>query len=381
MWTYMYIDMSMYMSTFRDLESGLSKDLKDGERGLRRANAGGGSWRYWPSDRSYKSNNLAACVPRDVDTRKICTHLRPLSLVSAAWCAASGLDDHLKSGFERSLSWMGGRSAVPLCWVALSILVWWQLLSAVVAALAVGGCDDLSCASVDLLCEFSRLLSASGWRWNPSVVPASAWTLFLPAAWFVPSLLCHPYMFWSFRPIGCAQKDRNCEICHRTKITRAPCRRRIGGAVPRAEHFGDLITADHKVLSEGCESRNNYRYAVVVQDLATQRIQSKVIYWQFLGIWQTLWRSFLESLYVDTTQITNIWDCWESSAQSERRYVCSIVAIRSGWKLVGRFHGMLYLSAKYYRSLIWWKPRMRDVLGNHLKDRLFHLVHWLSITL
>ena len=24
---------------------------------------------------------------------------------------------------------------------------------------------------------------------------------------------------------------------------------------------------------------------------------------------------------------------------------------------------------------------MEDVLGNHLKDRLFHLVHWLSITL
>ena len=23
----------------------------------------------------------------------------------------------------------------------------------------------------------------------------------------------------------------------------------------------------------------------------------------------------------------------------------------------------------------------RDVLGNHLKDRLFHLVHWLSVTL
>ena len=39
------------------------------------------------------------------------------------------------------------------------------------------------------------------------------------------------------------------------KITRAPCRRRTGGAVPRAENFGDLITADHKVLSEGCESQ------------------------------------------------------------------------------------------------------------------------------
>ena len=45
-------------------------------------------------------------------------------------------------------------------------------------------------------------------------------------------------------------KDRNCEIRQRTKITRAPCRRRNGGAVPRAEHFGDLITASHKVLCE-----------------------------------------------------------------------------------------------------------------------------------
>ena len=55
---------------------------------------------------------------------------------------------------------------------------------------------------------------------------------------------------------------------------KAPCRRRNGGALLRAENFGDLITTDHKVLSEGCESRNNRRYAVVVQDLATQWIQS-----------------------------------------------------------------------------------------------------------
>ena len=38
--------------------------------------------------------------------------------------------------------------------------------------------------------------------------------------------------------------------------------------------FGDLITADHKVLSDNCKSRNNHRYAVVVQDLATQWIQA-----------------------------------------------------------------------------------------------------------
>ena len=69
-------------------------------------------------------------------------------------------------------------------------------------------------------------------------------------------------------------KDRNCEICKRTKIRRSPCRRRKGEAVPQADNFGDLITADHKVLSDNCESRSNHRYAVVVQDLATQWIQA-----------------------------------------------------------------------------------------------------------
>ena len=34
------------------------------------------------------------------------------------------------------------------------------------------------------------------------------------------------------------------------------------------------MTADHIVLNEGCESRDNHRCAVVVQDLATQWIQS-----------------------------------------------------------------------------------------------------------
>ena len=35
-----------------------------------------------------------------------------------------------------------------------------------------------------------------------------------------------------------------------------------------------MITEDHKVLSENCESRNNHRYAILVQDLASQWIQS-----------------------------------------------------------------------------------------------------------
>ena len=69
-------------------------------------------------------------------------------------------------------------------------------------------------------------------------------------------------------------KDPNCDICLKTKITRSSCRRRAGTVVPRAEHFGDLTNADHKVLSEEIESRNNHRHAVVVQALATQWTQS-----------------------------------------------------------------------------------------------------------
>ena len=69
-------------------------------------------------------------------------------------------------------------------------------------------------------------------------------------------------------------KDPNCDICLKTKITRASCKRRANAVVPRAEHFGDLITADHHLLIEGSESRNNHRFAVVIQDLATQWLQS-----------------------------------------------------------------------------------------------------------
>ena len=69
-------------------------------------------------------------------------------------------------------------------------------------------------------------------------------------------------------------KDRNCDICLKTKISRAPCRKHTVAAILRAENVGDLTTANHKVLGEGCEFRNNHRYVVVVQDLATQWIQS-----------------------------------------------------------------------------------------------------------
>ena len=35
----------------------------------------------------------------------------------------------------------------------------------------------------------------------------------------------------------------------------------------------------------------------------------------------------------------------------------------------------------FLRNVTVGRRPMKDVLGNHLKDRLFHLVRWLSITL
>ena len=118
-------------------------------------------------------------------------------------------------------------------------------------------------------------------------------------------------------------EDRNCQVCLQTKMTRPPCRRRTGKAPPRAEKFGDLITADHKVLNEEGESRNNLRHAVVVQDLATQWIQSyftrdgkeftKVpravtkaktyLDAQILEVWKILWRYIKESSNFNTSSV------------------------------------------------------------------------------
>ena len=65
-------------------------------------------------------------------------------------------------------------------------------------------------------------------------------------------------------------KDRNCEICKRTKITRAPCRRRNGEAVPRAVNFGDLITADHvKGINPAPHIHEHLRYTIMATALRT----------------------------------------------------------------------------------------------------------------
>ena len=167
--------------------------------------------------------------------------------------------------------------------------------------------------------------------------------------------------------------------------------------MPRAENFGDLITADHKILSEESESRNNHRYAVVVKDLATQWLQSDPCKTKTSQETQKSLMKFLYPCKIKTSQETQrslqkflepernpkviytdnslefgksceelSWNHCTSTPhrsetngiaeravrRSERRYICSIVAIRSGGKMVGGFYGMFHVSAKRHRSII-----------------------------
>ena len=90
----------------------------------------------------------------------------------------------------------------------------------------------------------------------------------LPPA-FPPSLL-------PAKPSPNRAKDPNCEVCRRTKVTRASCGRNPDDRAEReiAESFGNMMTAGHKVLNGDQESRMHHKVAVIMQDLATQWIQS-----------------------------------------------------------------------------------------------------------
>ena len=79
----------------------------------------------------------------------------------------------------------------------------------------------------------------------------------------------------------------------------------------------DLITADHKVLIEDGESRNNHRYTVVVQDLATQWLnlirakkklvrRRKGVYEGFVSRWKNQ-KSFILTIQWDLAHLVKVY--------------------------------------------------------------------------
>ena len=146
--------------------------------------------------------------------------------------------------------------------------------------------------------------------------------------------------------IHTSRKHRKCDICLWTKITSSLYRRRSGEAVLRAEKFGDLITADHKVLNEGGESRDNHWYAVVYKISPLNGFKTKVSQetekslLQFLelsqaprvifgGFWWSMWRIIMESPHSNTSSIRDERHRWLSRPTSGIGHISSIATVRT----------------------------------------------------
>ena len=186
------------------------------------------------------------------------------------------------------------------------------------------------------------------------------------------------------------------------QITRVPCRRRNKESMPRAEKFGDLITADHKVLNEGSESQNNQRYArgtryrhsvdtilsVWKQEFAEDGEESTKIsgavtkarsyfYTQFVRIWQILWRIIMESSNVYTLSLKNKRNCRTSFHDEWKRehqpYYWNPDWMISGGRILWNAIAICDMSRTSWQT---GKLRMDEDLGNHSLDQSFHLVHW-----
>ena len=193
-------------------------------------------------------------------------------------------------------------------------------------------------------------------------------------------------------------KDRNCEVCMRTQMTRAPCRRRTGKALPRAEKFGDLVMAGHKVLIEEGESRNNHRYAVVVQDLATPWISTlSVQNKDFTGDGE----KFLEPSHKPKVIYTDnpvefgkscedlSWKHRTSTPIAERavrrvkrRNFSRVLLQYQDWMKCGGLILCNAIAICEMSKTAWQneKPLMKDGLENRSKDQQFLLEQWLNIT-
>ena len=163
--------------------------------------------------------------------------------------------------------------------------------------------------------------------------------------------------------------------------------------------FGDLIAADHKVLSENCESRNNHRYAVVVQDLATQWIQSYPCETKTSQEIQRSLQKFLEPerkpkvIYTD-----NSLEFGKACEDLPGIIVRQHLTVQRLMGLLKEQYaelkkGPLLCCCNQVWMKKWWADSMEcycylrkilDLLGdleNLFKDQSFHLVRWLSITL
>ena len=185
--------------------------------------------------------------------------------------------------------------------------------------------------------------------------------------------------------------DRNWDICVRTNISRASCKRRTGTVVPRAEIFGALMTADHKVLSERCQSRHNHRFSVVLQDLATQETQKSL--WSQPGnpksftltIPQNLARPVkiypgivARELRTDRKQMGLLKEQYTEIRKLHLQYCCDQVWMKNGGRIPWN---VTAICETFKISCLMGRHPVGGGSEDHLTEPLSRLEQWSNITL
>ena len=114
-------------------------------------------------------------------------------------------------------------------------------------------------------------------------------------------------------------KNPNCDICFKNESKEGFFQKTYWYSRAQSGKNGDLMTADHKILSRGSESRDNNRDDKIWQHSGYSPTRAKQKLprrpkenGEFPGAYTDDSLEFgkvLESLYVNTTKIRNKWDC------------------------------------------------------------------------
>ena len=105
-----------------------------------------------------------------------------------------------------------------------------------------------------------------------------------------------------------------------------------------------------------------------------------IAYRQLDGIWDGMWGFIMESPHFNTSHRSETTGIAERAVRRlKRRHFSSIATIRTGWKVVVRFFGMLLPSAKHLRPPRRWENTVWKTIWRIIQKTIIRLEHWLNL--
>ena len=185
-------------------------------------------------------------------------------------------------------------------------------------------------------------------------------------------------------------KDRNCEVCLRTKNDKGSLQKRhwrsstssrkvrwLDNGWSQSPQWGGWITEQSPVRCRGTSSRHSLEFRVkpklhrrrrrkLTETVAEAKSYS---YRQIMGIWQVLWRIILESSNFDTSSIRDERYCCKSGTWTKRRNFSSF---RIGWQVVVGFFQLSAITIWEMSKISWQTGKLKNEwrFGGSFQDML-----------